>query len=152
MFLAQRSAIAWAETPWTAATVTPSVVEHPMNILIVEDNEDNRRLLLKRLRGLGHLLREAASGQAALEAIRQDVPELILLDLQLPDMPGELLARQLRADLRLQRTVLIACTAFAMPQDKERALAAGCDGYLSKPLDLRRIAEQLEEIVHEAQR
>lgn len=59
-----------------------------MHILIVEDNEDNRRLLLKRLRGLGHQLREAASGQAALKAIRLEVPELILLDLQLPDMPG----------------------------------------------------------------
>lgn len=119
-----------------------------MKILIVEDNEDNRRLLLKRLRGLGHVLREAATGQAALEAVDQEVPELILLDLQLPDMPGEQLARLLRADPNLHKTVLVACTAFAMPQDKERALAAGCDGYLSKPLDLRRVAEQLEEFAH----
>ncbi len=123
-----------------------------MKLLIVEDNEDNRRLAGKRLRAAGWTVLEATDAPTALECLRLEGVDLVLLDLQLPGMDGLGLAATIRATPELHRLVLVACTAFAMAGDREKALAAGCDGYISKPIDIRQLPEQLLEILHETRR
>jgi two-component system cell cycle response regulator DivK len=123
-----------------------------MKIVIVEDNEDNRRLAMKRLRAAGHTVLEAPAGADLPSRLRDDPPDLVLLDLQLPEIDGLSLARALRADPALSATAVVACTAFAMPGDRERALGAGCDGYVSKPVDIRQLPQQLLEIYHATRR
>ena len=123
-----------------------------MNILIVEDNEDNRRLAFKRLRAAGHSLVEAVDGAEARARLAEQHPDLILLDLQLPDISGLELVAEIRASESLKGITVVACTAFAYAQDKEDALEAGCDGYISKPVDIRRLPEQLEAILERSRR
>lgn len=117
-----------------------------MTILIVEDNEDNRRLASKRLRAAGHQLVEAVNAAEARARLKEGRPDLVLLDLQLPGEGGLSLVKDLRRDPSLEGLVVVACTAFAFAQDREDALAAGCDAWLSKPVDIRRLPEQLEAI------
>lgn len=104
-------------------------------ILVVEDNEDNRRILVYRLRKIGQFdIREAANGQEAIEAVRLDPPDLIFMDLKMPVMDGWEATRRIRALDAGQRIPIIALTAQAMAGDEEKALAAGCDDYLAKPI------------------
>lgn len=122
-----------------------------MRILIVEDNEDNRRLAGKRLRASGHTLLEVTRGAEAMDRIRADRPDVVLLDLQLPDIDGLELVRQVRAEPDIADTVIVACTAFAMMSDRKKALDAGCNGYIPKPVDIRALSDQIQEIWHAAQ-
>ena len=117
------------------------------NILVVEDNDDNRTLVVKVLARQGHVVREAVSAEQALEAAVADPPDLILLDLNLAGMSGFEAAGRLKADPRLCHIPVVALTAYAMVGDRERALAAGCDGYISKPVDVRRLPDQLKEFL-----
>jgi len=106
-------------------------------ILVVEDNEDNRRILVLRLQRLGEFdIREAATGHAALEWIRRDAPDVLFLDLTLPGgLDGWETARRIRAlPAPLSELPIIAVTAHAMAGDREKALAAGCDEYITKPM------------------
>lgn len=123
-----------------------------MTILVVEDNEDNRRLVFKRLRAAGHTLVEAVDVAQARARLKEGAPDLVLLDLQLPDGSGLDLVGEIRGDEALRGVVVVACTAFAYAQDREDALSAGCDAYLSKPVDIRALPSQLEEILHAAGR
>lgn len=119
-----------------------------LRVLIVEDNEDNRRLVVRRLKVAGFTLFEAATAAEALVQLQQQPVSLVLLDLQLPDKDGLSLVQEIRG-LKLEPTpTLVACTASAMHGDRERALAAGFDGYLTKPVDTRRLADQLQELHH----
>jgi CheY-like chemotaxis protein len=112
---------------------------------IVEDNADNR-LLLRVLLGDDHAVREFADGSEALAAWAGDVPELVLLDISLPRMDGVEVLRRMRGDERLRDVPVIAFTAHAKAGDRETYLAAGFDGYVSKPiLDERVLVDAIEQ-------
>lgn len=111
----------------------------PDVILIVDDNSDNLELALAILSGHGYELRTAVDAKAALELMQTVLPKLILLDIQLPGIDGLQLARQLKADPRTQHIPILAVTAYAMKGDEQRARAAGCDGYLTKPINKREL-------------
>jgi two-component system, cell cycle response regulator DivK len=105
-------------------------------ILVVEDNERNMKLFRDVLHASGYRTLEAATGERAVELVFEHRPDLVLMDIQLPDIDGvEALAR-LRADERLSSVPVLALTAQAMEGDRERFLAAGFDGYISKPVDI----------------
>ena len=112
-------------------------------VLVVDDNALNLKLTKTLLVTHGYEVQTAASGSEALEALQTFVPQMILLDLQMPVMDGFELARRLKQDVRLRDVVLIALTAYAMKGDEARALAAGCDGYIAKPIDTRALPLQL---------
>ena len=111
-----------------------------VSILAVDDHPVNLKLIRVLLAGEGYNVRTADDAEMALAQIATSAPELILMDLQLPGMDGFELTRRLKADPLTRGIVIVAMTAYAMKGDKERALAAGCDGYLSKPLDTRALA------------
>ncbi len=111
-------------------------------ILIVDDNEANRRFVEIALAREGYLVRTAANAAEALTAIQGAAPDLILMDLQLPDIDGYELTRRLKTDTARRAIRIVALTAYAMKGDDERARAAGCDGYIAKPVEpavLRRL-------------
>jgi len=118
-------------------------------VLVVEDNDDNRALVVKVLSRGGYRVLEAVSGEQALETAGRDRPDLVLMDLNLAGMSGFEATRALKADPALCRVPVVALTAYAMVGDRERALEAGCDGYLSKPVDVRRLPEQVESFLRE---
>ena len=113
-------------------------------VLVVEDNELNLELVRDVLELNGYLVREARTGQQGIEAARHQHLDLILMDLQLPDMDGREVLAAIRA-LGVQRvtTPSVAVTAFAMKGDEERFLAAGFDGYIAKPIDVTTFVDQI---------
>ncbi len=108
-------------------------------ILLVEDNELNRDMLSRRLRRVGHEVILAVNGQEAIEKAQAERPEVVLMDLSLPVIDGWEATRRLRADPATAALCIIAFTSHAMAGDRERAIAAGCDDYDTKPLDLPRL-------------
>ena len=102
-------------------------------ILVVEDQEDLRGVLRDLLTGSGYLVVEAADGRAGVETTRSERPDLVLMDIQLPVMDGYEATRQIKADASLKATPVIAVSSFAMKGDEEKARAAGCDHYVTKP-------------------
>ena len=109
-------------------------------ILIVDDNAVNLKLMRVLLAGEGYDVRTAIDAQDALTVLTAFIPRLILMDLQLPGMDGLDLTRRLRKDPALAETVIVALTAYAMKGDEGKALEAGCDGYITKPIDTRTLA------------
>jgi two-component system cell cycle response regulator DivK len=105
-------------------------------ILVVEDNERNMRLFCDVLQASGYRTLEATTGESAVELALEHVPDLVLMDIQLPDIDGVEALDRLRADERSASLSVLALTAQAMEGDRERFLAAGFDGYLSKPVDI----------------
>jgi two-component system, cell cycle response regulator DivK len=120
-------------------TPEPSAKQIP-TLFVVEDAPDNLALIEQIFDGLGYIIQSAQDGMAAMAWLEQNMPDLILLDLSLPAMDGWEVARRLKANDRTRNIPIVAITANAMIGDKEAAIAAGCDDYLSKPLDI----EQLE--------
>ena len=114
-------------------------------ILVVEDNETNMKLLLFILKSRGYDVSSATNADEALATLRTALPRLILMDLQLPGIDGLALTRQLKADPRTEQIPVIAVTAFAMKGDKEKALEAGCSGYLTKPIHRLDLIQMLDE-------
>jgi two-component system cell cycle response regulator DivK len=112
-------------------------------ILIVDDNPVNLKLARVLLTTEGYDVRTAKAAEEALEVLREFQPRLILMDVQLPGMDGLALTRRLKADSRTREVVIVALTAYAMKGDQERVLAAGCDAYIGKPIDTRRLAAQV---------
>lgn len=110
-----------------------------MKILLVEDNEMNRDMLSRRLTRRGHSLVTAVDGRAAVDAALAERPDVVLMDMGLPVLDGWEAARQIKADARTASIPVIALTAHAMAEDRERALAAGCDEFDTKPVDLERL-------------
>ena len=104
-------------------------------VLIVDDNQANLKLARVVLSLEGLDVRTAASAEEALSVLGSFTPELILMDLQLPGIDGLQLTRQLKADPNRRDIIVLAVTAYAMKGDMEKALAAGCEGYISKPFD-----------------
>jgi two-component system cell cycle response regulator len=106
-------------------------------ILIVDDNPTNVRLLQLVLRSEGWSMRVAYDATEAMFALRERLPRLILMDLQLPGVDGLSLTLALKADERYRAIPIVAVTSYAMKGDEERAREAGCDGYVTKPIDTR---------------
>lgn len=106
-------------------------------VLIVDDNLTNLKLVRVLLTLEGYDVRTASDAEEAMTVLGAFSPSLILMDLQLPGMDGLELTRRLKVDPSTRNAVIIAITAYAMKGDEERALAAGCDGYVSKPIDTR---------------
>lgn len=105
------------------------------HILVIEDNPINLELMTYLLRAWGHEAISATDGQAGLDVVRADPPDLVVCDIQMPGLDGYEVARALKADAALARVPLLAVTAFAMVGDHDRALRAGFDGHFSKPID-----------------
>jgi two-component system cell cycle response regulator DivK len=105
-------------------------------ILVVEDNEKNMKLFCDVLHATGYRTLEATTGQQAVELTIERQPDLVLMDIQLPDIDGAQALRRLRADVRSADIPVLAVTAQAMEGDRERFLAEGFDGYVSKPVDV----------------
>ena len=112
-------------------------------ILIVDDNLVNQKLVRVLLEHEGHEVRTAADAEEALQVIPIFQPRLILMDIQLPGMDGLELTRRLKADPATRDTIVLAVTAYAMKGDEEKAAAAGCDGYVTKPIDTRTLGDLL---------
>src|SRR5713101_8088639 len=110
-------------------------------ILIVEDNELNMKLLRDVLDAYGYVTITTAEGAASLPLARENRPDLILMDLQLPDISGLDAVRQLKDHKETRTIPIVAVTAFAMVCDEPKALTGGCDGYIAKPLLLRDFLE-----------
>ena len=106
------------------------------SILVVEDNEKNMKLVRDILQATGYHPLEATSGEEALALAAETAPALVLMDIQLPDIDGSEALRRLRSDERTTGIPVVALTAQAMQGDREGFLAAGFDGYLSKPIDV----------------
>jgi two-component system, cell cycle response regulator DivK len=114
-------------------------------ILVVEDNEKNMKLFRDVLVATGYRTLEATTGTEAVDMASEHMPDLVLMDIQLPDLDGLQALHRLRADVRTARIPVLALTAQAMHGDRERFLAAGFDGYLSKPVDVRELIGTVRE-------
>ena len=110
-------------------------------ILIVDDNATNLKLLRVLLSKEGYKIRTAESAEDALALLKVSRPHLILMDIQLPGMDGLDLTRQLKADPDTRDIIILAVTSYAMKTDQEKALAAGCNGYVTKPIDTRALPD-----------
>ncbi len=116
-------------------------------VLLVEDNEVNQLLTASVLEREGFAVDIAANATQALEQLRARTPDLILMDVQLPGMDGLSLTRRLKTDPATAPITIVALTAHAMTGDREQTLAAGCAGYLSKPIDTRTFGRQVREFL-----
>lgn len=121
-------------------------------ILIVEDNPANLELAAYLLGAAGHQTFAARDGDEGLRAVADLRPDVVLCDLQMPKVDGYELLRRLRADPRVGATPVVAITAFSMPGDRERALQAGFDGYLSKPIEPETFVADVERLLSAAAR
>ena len=113
------------------------------HILVVEDQEDNRQIMRDLLTANDYEMTEAENGEEALAAVAKDRPDLILMDIQLPVMDGCEATRRIKADPATNRIPVIALTANAMSGDREKAIAAGCDDFDTKPVDMPRLLEKI---------
>jgi CheY-like chemotaxis protein len=112
-------------------------------ILVVDDNPTNLKLVSDLLKWSGYQISGAMDAERALEVIRHTKPDLILMDIGLPGMDGLTLTRKLKADDATKHIRIIALTAFAMKGDEQKVLDAGCDGYITKPIDTRKLPDQV---------
>jgi two-component system cell cycle response regulator DivK len=110
-------------------------------ILVVDDNQDSRELVVKVLSSRGYRMIEAFDGEDALQKAVSELPDLILMDISLPKVDGYEVTRRLKCMVEFKQTPIIAMTAHAMRGDMEKALSAGCDGYISKPINIRELPE-----------
>lgn len=113
-------------------------------ILLVEDNPQNRYLMTYLLESKGHVVDVAEDGEQALTILKDQVPDLILMDMQLPRVDGYEATRRIKADDRLRSVPLVALTAHSMKGDRARAVDAGCDAFVSKPVDAEEILALVE--------
>lgn len=116
-------------------------------ILVVEDNAVNMKLTVTLLERDGHEILEAVDAEEGIRLARAHLPELILMDVQLPDMDGLAASRLLKGDALTRGIKIVALTALAMKGDRERVVAAGCDGYISKPIRYQEFLKVVGEMV-----
>jgi two-component system cell cycle response regulator DivK len=120
-------------------------------ILYIEDNPENRLLVKRILEAEGYTVEEAVDGSSGLQKASEVKPDLILLDINLPEIDGYDLAHQLREIPALDQTPILALTANVMKGDRERTLEAGCDGYIQKPINVDRLPDQIRNALEKAQ-
>jgi CheY-like chemotaxis protein len=116
-------------------------------ILVVDDNPTNLKLVASVLELEGHCIVTAMDAKQAQAVVQHTPPDLILMDIGLPDMDGLALTKKLKSDPGTRHVAIVALTAFAMKGDYEKAIAAGCDGYISKPIDTRKLPGQVAELL-----
>jgi two-component system, cell cycle response regulator DivK len=116
-------------------------------VLIIEDTENNRVLLTRRLKQRGHEIITADDAQSGLALVEWEKPDLILMDVGLPDMDGWNATRALKQNSATKHIPVIALTAHAMQGDREKAVQAGCDDYETKPIDFDRLFEKIDRLV-----
>ena len=121
-------------------------------ILVVDDHPTNLKLITELLRFEGYQVYGAVDAESALSVLTQMTPELILMDVALPGMDGLSLTRMLKTEVLHVPVFIVALTAFAMKGDAQKALDAGCDAYISKPIDTRRIPAQVAGFIEEVRR
>ena len=121
----------------------------PLSVLLVEDVPDNANLAGMVFERAGFSVTTVTTGADALAALEEKSFGVIALDLRLPDVDGHELATRMKADPRLARTPIVAITALAMKGDREHALEAGCDAYITKPINTRTLADDIRRIVDE---
>jgi CheY-like chemotaxis protein len=117
-------------------------------ILLVEDNEMNRDMLSRRLIRQGYEVLLAYNGVRGIQMAESERPDLVLMDMSLPELDGWEATQRLKADPATCAIPIIALTAHAMAADKEKALAAGCDDYDTKPIELSRLLEKMQRLLH----
>jgi two-component system, cell cycle response regulator DivK len=116
-------------------------------ILLVEDNEMNRDMLARRLERRGFEVLSATDGNQGVDLTRRETPDLVLMDMSLPELDGWEATRILKQDPATSRIPVIALTAHAMPGDRDRALAAGCDDYDSKPVEFASLLQKIQHLL-----
>ncbi len=121
-------------------------------ILYVEDNPDNRLLIRRILEAEDFVVLEAGNASQALNFINNQPPDLILMDINLPEVDGYMLTSHLKTRPELHRVPIIAVTANVMRGDRERTLQAGCDGYIQKPIDVDALPRQINSFLREVNR
>lgn len=117
-------------------------------ILLVEDNEMNRDMLSRRLVRSGHIVVIAGDGRQGIAVAQTQSPDVILMDMSLPEIDGWEATRRLKSEHATRRIPIIALTAHAMSSDRQRALEAGCDDYDTKPVDFQRLLSKIEAALH----
>jgi len=130
---------------------THSLPAMPATLLLVEDNEMNRDMLSRRLIQRGYQVLLAEDGQQGIDQTLSGKPDLILMDMSLPVLDGWEATKRLKADEATRHIPVIALTAHAMRGDREQALAAGCDDYETKPIDLPKLLEKIEALIAKSQ-
>jgi two-component system cell cycle response regulator DivK len=118
-----------------------------VTILVIEDNEMNQDLISRRLKKKGFNVEIASDGELGLRMLKENSPDLVLLDMNLPKIDGWEVARISKSDLQTQNIPIIALTAHAMRGDREKALDAGCDEFETKPIRLKQLLEKIEKLV-----
>jgi two-component system cell cycle response regulator DivK len=114
-------------------------------VLLIEDHEDNRRIVRDLLNASGYEMLEAITGEDGIVAAERERPDLILMDIQLPGIDGYEVTRRIRANPALNKTPIIAVTSYALSGDDQKAFAAGCDGYVTKPFSPRMLLAKIRE-------
>ncbi|MCA9693300.1 MAG: response regulator [Nannocystaceae bacterium] len=122
-----------------------------LKILIVEDNALSRDMLSRRLRRKGYEVIVAEDGESGISVAQKEIPDIILMDLSLPKLDGWQTTQLIKQDPKTQNIPIIALTAHAMSGDRERALAAGCDEYDTKPVDLRRLLKKIADFTEQGE-
>jgi CheY-like chemotaxis protein len=122
-------------------------VGEPVRVLLVEDNEMNRDMLTRRLARRGYVVEAATDGAEAVTRAAASVPDVVLMDLNLPVLDGYDATRQLKEAPATRRIPVIALSAHAMSDDRDRALAAGCDDFDTKPVDLDRLLRKIDGVL-----
>lgn len=115
-------------------------------ILLVEDNEDNRDMLSRRLERKGFTVTLAVDGREGVDRATSELPDLILMDMSLPVMDGWEATKNLKSNSKTSHIPIIALTAHAMSSDREKAIEAGCDDYDTKPVDLQRLLDKINNL------
>lgn len=116
-------------------------------LVLVEDNEDNRDMLSRRLQKKGYDVAIAVNGEEALDVVRAETPDLVLMDISLPVMDGFEATRRLKSNDETRHIPIIALTAHAMSGDREKAIEAGCDDYDTKPVELPRLLAKIQTLL-----
>jgi two-component system cell cycle response regulator DivK len=120
---------------------------HPSRILVIEDNEDNLSLIRLLLERANYEVIPAGDGFTGLNLARSEHPDLILLDLAMPEMDGWEVAHKLKSDMITKSIPVIAVTAHALPRDRERAMEAGCDAFIVKPFSVAKLIGEIETLL-----
>lgn len=116
-------------------------------ILYIEDNPDNRNLIRRVLMSEGYAMQEAVKPEQAFQKLETEQIDLILMDINMPDMDGYTLTAKIKAVEKYSKIPIIAVTANVMRGDREKSLQAGCDGYIQKPIDIDTLAQQVERFI-----
>ena len=118
------------------------------NVMVVEDNEKNRKLMRVVLKAKGYNITEASTGEEALNLLKNQKPDIILMDIQLPGIDGITLIKQIKGDITTKDIPIIAVTAYAMKGDEQKILETGCDAYVSKPINTQELPLIVEKYIN----